>query len=41
MAIHSDHHDHWIDGNLEERLLVMAIIAISALSPFVLFFFHW
>jgi len=40
MAIQNDHHDHWIDGKLDERLMVMAIIAMSVLSPFVLLF-HW
>ena len=39
MAIQSDHHDHWIDGNLEERLLVLAIIGMAALSPIVMWFY--
>ena len=29
MAIQSNHHDHWIDGNPNERVLVLAIIAMA------------
>jgi hypothetical protein len=39
MATQIDHHNHWIDGNLEERLLVLAIIAMSALLPIVMWFY--
>ena len=38
MAIYSDDGDHWIHGKLEERLLVLAIIAMSALAPVVMWF---
>jgi hypothetical protein len=37
MAIPSDD-DHWIFGNLEERMLVLVIIAVSALAPVVMWF---
>jgi len=40
MSIQSNHHDHWIDGSLEERLMVMAIIALSVLSPVFLLWFY-
>ncbi len=40
MATQSNHHEHWIYGNLEERVMVLAIIAIAALSPIVMWF-HW
>jgi len=39
MAMHSDRHDHWMDGNLDERLLLLAIIAMVALSPFLVLFY--
>jgi len=38
MAIQRDDHDHWIYGNLEERLLVLVIIAMAAFSPVVMWF---
>jgi len=40
MAIKSNPGDHWIYGNLEERVIVLAIIAMVALSPIVMWF-HW
>jgi len=40
MATKSNHPDHWIQGNLEERVIVLAIIAMAALSPIVMWF-HW
>jgi len=36
MTTHSDHQDHWIDGSLEERVLVLAVLALVAISPFLL-----
>ncbi len=36
MAFSSDDDHHWIYGRLEERVLVLAIIAISALAPVVM-----
>ena len=36
VAIQRDDHDPWIYGNLEERLLVLVIIATAALSPVVM-----
>jgi len=41
MAIQSNHHDHSIDGNPNERVLVLAIIAMAALSPIVMWFYYW
>jgi len=40
MAIKSNDRDHWIYGNLEERVIVLAIIGMMALSPVVMWF-HW
>ena len=38
MAFYSDDDYHWIYGSLQERVLVLAIIAISALAPVVMWF---
>jgi hypothetical protein len=38
MAFYSDDDHHWIHGGLEERVLVLAVIAISALAPVVMWF---
>jgi hypothetical protein len=36
----NEHHDHWMEGSLEERVLMMILIAMAVLSPFVTWF-HW
>ena len=38
METQSNHLNHWIYGNLEERVVVLAII-IAALSPVVMSFY--
>jgi hypothetical protein len=40
MATQINHHDPWIYGNREERVMVLVIIAMMALSPIVMWFFH-
>jgi hypothetical protein len=37
MAIQSNHHE---DGNPQERVLILAIIAMIWMSPFVMWWFH-
>jgi len=39
METQSNHQNHWIYGNLEERVMVLAIIAMAALSPVVMWFY--
>ena len=41
MAMQNEHHDHWIQGNLDERLMVLAVIVLSVLWPFVVLFQCW
>jgi len=40
MSIQSNHHDHWINGDLDERVMVTALIAILALLPFYVLCFY-
>jgi hypothetical protein len=40
MAMQSKHHDHWIHGNAEERGLILAIMAMIAMSPIVMWWFY-
>jgi len=39
MTTQSDDSDHWIDGSLEERVLVRTMIAVIAASPVALLLF--
>ncbi len=39
METQSNHQYHWICGNLEDRVMVLAIIAMAALSPVVVWFY--
>jgi hypothetical protein len=41
MAMQNERHNHWIQGNLDERLMVLAVIVLSLLSPFVVLFQWW
>jgi hypothetical protein len=41
MAIHGNPHEQWIHGNLEERVLVLLIITMLALSPILIVWWHW
>jgi hypothetical protein len=40
MAMQSNHHEHWMDGSLEEWVLLLAIIAMVALPPLVMLFYQ-
>jgi hypothetical protein len=40
MATRNDYHGHWIQGNLDERLIMTAILAMVGLSS-VLALFFW
>ena len=40
MGIQSNHHDHWIQGSREERVLILGILMLIAMSPFVMWWFH-
>ncbi len=41
MAMQSNHHqDYWIDGTLEECLLLLAIIAMVVLPPLLILFYR-
>ena len=40
MAIPSNHHEDWIHGNAQERMLILAIMVMIAMSPFVMWWSH-
>ena len=40
MAIQSNHDDPWIHGNPEERIMILAVIIMIAMSPFVMWWVH-
>jgi hypothetical protein len=38
MAMHRN--DPWIHGNPEERIMILTVIVMIAMSPFVMWWFH-
>jgi len=40
MTTQNDHHDHWMDRTLGERVLVLTIVAVTLVWPVALLFFH-
>jgi hypothetical protein len=40
MSRQSNHHDHWINGNLDERVMVTALVVLLVLSPFYVLWFY-
>jgi hypothetical protein len=41
MAISRDQHESWLYGEIEERVMVMAIITMTVLSPIVMLWLTW
>jgi hypothetical protein len=40
MTIQSSHDEPWLQDGTNERVLILAIIAMIAMSPFVMWWFH-
>jgi hypothetical protein len=41
MATKGNYHEHWIYGNVEERVLLLAIITLVSWAPLIIIWLRW